>query len=198
MDIIEKAKQWMENYFQSETTGHDWEHIERVWKTSIYLQKHEGGDYQLISLIALFHDFMDEKLTTAPEEKEKELKQWLETHHLASEKIKEVMHGIKAVSFKKGKNPYQAVSIEEKIVQDADRLDAIGAIGIARAFTYGGSKGRPITSKSNPEESTVYHFYEKLFLIKDLMKTKSGKELAEKRHESMEHFIQELKAEISL
>lgn len=198
MEIVEEARMWMENYFQAETTGHDWEHIKRVLNTSLYLQKKEGGNIKYISLIALFHDYCDEKLTLDPAGKEQELETWLKIHHLSQGEISKIIHGIKTISFKKGKNPYKATTIEEKIVQDADRLDAIGAIGIARAFTYGGSQGRTIINKENPEISTVQHFYDKLFLIKDFMQTETGKDIATIRHERMNTFIHDLFEEINM
>jgi uncharacterized protein len=203
VEKIEQIRNIVKEKFLNQEGSHDWFHIERVCNLAIYLQEKEGGDRTIIELAALLHDISDHKYnggnwqagaTVA-------IKLMLEigvSHEIAEK----VAHVISQVSFKGAKVRDDVESIEAKIVQDADRLDAIGAIGIARAFSYGGSKNRPLyhpeiepTLHSSKEEyaksvsHTVNHFYEKLFLLKDLIKTKTGRDLAEKRHQLMQKFI---------
>jgi len=184
--------------------GHDWFHIERVWKTASYLREKEGaGDHLVIELAALLHDISDAKFNGGDDEKGSRLaRAFLEQHKLVPEKVEHIQTIIKHVSFKGGFPQDQIKSIEFQIVQDADRLDAIGAIGIARAFNYGGFKNRPI---HDPEKAlqeygdsgayhksdapTINHFYEKLLKLKDLMNTETGKQMADERHDYMLSFL---------
>jgi uncharacterized protein len=195
-DIIEEAKRWMKERFAGDRTGHDFEHIMRVYHAAKELAEQEGGNPLIIELAALFHDYPDEKLARDPSLAKKELRDWLTKASLDDATIQKIMRAIDSVSYKKGKNPILAETIEEKIVQDADRLDALGAIGIIRAFTYGGSKARPPLDYhlENPE-TTVAHFYDKLLLLKDKMHTKTAIKSAEKRHDYMLKFLLELEAE---
>jgi uncharacterized protein len=203
VDVIKEIRNIVKEKFLNQEGSHDWFHIERVYNLAIYLQEKEGGDRTIIELAALLHDISDHKYnggnwqagaTVA-------IELMLEVG-VSTEIAKKVAQVISQVSFKGAKVQDDVESIEAKIVQDADRLDAIGAIGIARAFSYGGSKNRPLyhpeiepTLHSSKEEyaksvsHTVNHFYEKLFLLKDLIKTKSGRDLAEKRHQLMQKFI---------
>lgn len=203
IEKIDQIRQIVRDKFSDQEGSHDWFHIERVCNLAIYIQEKEGGDRTVVELAALLHDISDHKYNggdwTAGASMAEELMRKI---GFTSEIIDKVAQIITHVSFK-GANVIDDVeSIEAKIVQDADRLDAIGAIGIARAFSYGGSKNRPLyhpevepvlhTSKEEYAKSvshTVNHFYEKLFLLKDLMKTNTGKELAEKRHNLMQKFI---------
>ncbi|CAC97119.1 HD domain-containing protein [Listeria innocua] len=197
-EIILSAKNWMHSHFENETTGHDWSHIKRVWKLSKEIQSKEGGDLFTIELAALFHDYSDIKLTTDEQEATKTLINWMETKEIPSELIKKIIRIIQSVSFKKGKNTFKALTIEEKIVQDADRLDAIGAIGIARTFTYGGAHNREIANQNNPKNTTLQHFYDKLLLIKDQLNTETAKTIAKEKQKIMQDFIQALEKELKV
>jgi uncharacterized protein len=200
---VENIKNLVKEKFLNQEGSHDWHHIERVYNISIYLQEKEGGDKVVIQLAALLHDISDHKFNggdwQAGSTIAKEIMLQEGISHEIAEKVAQV---ISQVSFKGALVNDEVETIEAKIVQDADRLDAIGAIGIARAFSYGGSKNRPLydpemepilhSSKEEYTKSvshTVNHFYEKLFLLKDLIKTESGKEIAEKRHLLMQQFI---------
>jgi uncharacterized protein len=184
--------------------GHDWYHIERVWNTARYIREKEGsGDLLIIELAALLHDISDAKFNGGDEEEGSRIaREFLEKLGLDQVKVEHIQSIIKHVSYKGGFAQDQISSMEFQIVQDADRLDAIGAIGIARAFNYGGFMNRPI---HNPEMSlreyndskayygsdtpTINHFYEKLLKLKDLMNTSSGKALAEERHAYMLRYL---------
>ncbi|WP_088810984.1 MULTISPECIES: HD domain-containing protein [unclassified Listeria] len=196
MNIIEAAKHWMQEKFESDRTGHDFEHIMRVFRTAKHLQKKEGGDTLIIELAALFHDYPDEKLTTDPALAKAELSDWMKKSGLDPDTIKKIMRAVESVSYKQGENPVLAETLEEKIVQDADRLDALGAIGIIRAFTYGGAKARQALDYhlENPN-TTLAHFFDKLLLLKDKMHTKTAIKAAEKRHSYMLKFLSELQDE---
>jgi uncharacterized protein len=184
--------------------GHDWYHIERVWKTARFIREKEGdGDQQTIQLAALLHDISDAKFNGGDEALGSRMaRTFLEQQELDTEKAEHIQSIIKHVSFKGGFPQDQIKSIEFQIVQDADRLDAIGAIGIARAFNYGGFKNRPIhdpdkalqvykDSKAyhKSDAPTINHFYEKLLKLKDLMNTETGKKMAEQRHLYMLEFL---------
>jgi uncharacterized protein len=203
VEKIEQIRNIVKEKFLNQEGSHDWFHIERVYNLAIYLQEKEGGDRTIIELAALLHDISDHKYNggnwQAGATVAIELMLEVGVSTEIAEKVAQV---ISQVSFKGAKVQDDVESIEAKIVQDADRLDAIGAIGIARAFSYGGSKNRPLyhpeiepTLHSSKEEyaksvsHTVNHFYEKLFLLKDLIKTKTGRDLAEKRHQLMQKFI---------
>ncbi|MPR74938.1 HD domain-containing protein, partial [Listeria monocytogenes] len=177
-EIIIAAQQWMQSHFEKEATGHDWEHIKRVWHLSKQIQAVEGGDKFTIELAALFHDYNDSKLTEDPLQATEIITTWLREKEIPKEVISKIIRIIQAVSFKNGKNPIHASTIEEKIVQDADRLDAIGAIGIARTFTYGGAHNREIANQNHPENTTLQHFYDKLLLIQEQLKTTTAQEIA--------------------
>lgn len=184
--------------------GHDWYHIERVWKTARYIREKEGeGDILTIELAALLHDISDAKFNGGDDEKGSRLAaEFLIAQGLEQKIVEHIQSIIKHVSYKGGFSQNQINSIEFQIVQDADRLDAIGAIGIARAFNYGGFKNRPIHKPEMPlqeyEDSKAYHksdaptinhFYEKLLKLKDLMNTPTGIEMATERHNYMLRFL---------
>ena len=183
--------------------GHDWFHIERVWKNAKLIASGEECDLEVVELAALLHDIADSKFHGGDEEiGPKKAREYLTTAGIGSRKVNQIVAIIENVSFKGGHNTRNHSSIELDIVQDADRLDAIGAIGIARTFNYGGFKNRAIydpsiapnlnMSKEEYKKSTaptINHFYEKLLLLKDLMNTESGKRIAEQRHQYMEGFL---------
>lgn len=190
--------------------GHDWYHTERVWKLakSIHMQEQQG-DLLVIELAALLHDIADSKFHDGPEE----LGGDLAFEYMISEGVDEKRAGhvkdiINYMSFKSRNKEIPISSIEFRIVQDADRIDAIGAIGIARAFNYGGFKNREIHDPEKPlqeygsieaykksDAPTINHFYEKLFLLKDMMNTETGKSMAEGRHAYMEEFVKRFLSE---
>ncbi|EKZ0826943.1 HD domain-containing protein [Listeria monocytogenes] len=197
-EIIIAAQQWMQSHFEKEVTGHDWEHIKRVWHLSKQIQAVEGGDKFTIELAALFHDYNDSKLTEDPLQATEIITTWLREKEIPKEVISKIIRIIQAVSFKNGKNPIYASTIEEKIVQDADRLDAIGAIGIARTFTYGGSHNREIANQNHPENTTLQHFYDKLLLIQEQLKTTTAQEIAVEKQKVMQDFIHALEEELKI
>ena len=184
--------------------GHDWQHIDRVWKMALHILDKEGkGDRLTIELAALLHDISDPKFNGGDHEKGVRMaREVLESLGLDRERREHVQTIIQHVSFKGG-FPQDAIqSIEFQIVQDADRLDAMGAVGIARAFNYGGFKNRPIHDPSMPlqeyadpsayhrsDAPTINHFYEKLLKLKDRMNTHTGKRIARERHDFMLLFL---------
>lgn len=204
MSIIAKAKEFIKTIFKEDCTGHDVYHTQRVLRTALAIQKEEGGDEFLVSLGSLLHDVDDYKLVKVSEKDPyHNARTFMESVKLDDATIKKVIDIVKDISFK-GKDTKAPSSLEGKIVQDADRIDALGAIGIARAFAYGAHKGSPLydpnvkpvldmdfeTYKKN-RGSTVNHFYEKLLLLKDLMNTKTGKRIAAKRDQYMQAFLEE-------
>ena len=206
--ILESVIEFVKEYFSDKESGHNWWHIERVWNKAKYIQKIENrGNLLIIELAALLHDIGDDKID--PETNgEKLARSFLNTLNLDAGVIDMVTEIMSKISFRDNLNGIHDRSIELDIVQDADRLDAIGAIGIARAFAYGGSKGneiynpeKPVRSYTSKEEyhksdsSTINHFYEKLLLLKEKMNTDTGKELARERHKYMEEFLERFYAE---
>jgi uncharacterized protein len=189
--------------------GHDWFHIERVYKTALNINSRENGDLLTVTLAALLHDIADSKFNNGDEEIGPRVAgTFLSGLNIPATVILHVQQIIKNLSYKSGLAGQSFQSKELDIVQDADRLDAIGAIGIARAFTYGGFKNRTMYDPaipSNPGQSkemyknstapTINHFYEKLLLLRDLMKTSAGKELAKQRHDFMLKYLDQFYAE---
>ena len=195
--------------FGSDATGHDWWHLYRVRNTAIELGKSEGANLIRIELAALLHDLDDHKFNDNSDgESTPKARKWLQEAEIPQPEIEEICHVIQQVSFKGAGVETGTDSIEAACVQDADRLDAIGALGIARTFAYGGSKEQPIydpelapvlhnsfDNYKKTRTSTINHFYEKLLLLKDRMQTDSGKKLAEKRHRFMVEFLNEFMEE---
>lgn len=205
-EIIQFTAQEIENQLENESSGHDWFHIQRVWMLSKTIASKEF-DYDLfvVEMGALLHDIADHKFHNGDEKiggiKAQEYLQQFNLEEKTQMKIVEIVNEI---SFKGANVETPMSSIEGKIVQDADRLDAIGAIGIARTFAYGGNKNRQIyhpnikpvchtsfEAYKNSTAPTINHFYEKLLLIKDRLNTNSAKELAKRRHAFMEEFLKE-------
>lgn len=199
-EAIKQTEDYIENLFANEGSGHDWWHIHRVRNLALKIAESETGNLFIIEMAALLHDLDDWKIIN--NEQESRTVSWLKKIK-ASEKVTvKIVEIIDQVSFKGAGVTTNATSIEAKIVQDADRLDAIGAIGIARTFAYGGNKGRPIyLPEIKPEmhvdfESykkgtapTINHFYEKLLLLKNRLNTPTAIVIAEKRHIFMERFL---------
>jgi len=189
--------------------GHDWFHIERVYKNALLIANSEVCDITVVKLAALLHDIADSKFHNGDETiGPKITREFLESQKVDQVTIQHVIHIIENISFKGGNFEKNFSSIELDIVQDADRLDAIGAIGIARTFNYGGFKNRPLYNPNiapklrmtkedykNSEAPTLNHFYEKLLLLKDKMNTKTGKQIAQERHKFMMTFLSQFYAE---
>jgi uncharacterized protein len=189
--------------------GHDWFHIERVYKNALLIAATEVCDIEIVQLGALLHDIADSKFHDGDETiGPKTARIFLESENVASARIDHVIKIIENISFKGGNVERKFSSIELDIVQDADRLDAMGAIGIARTFNYGGFKNRALyhpeitpnlsmtkEEYKKSEAPTINHFYEKLLLLKDKMNTKTGKQIAQERHRYMEGFLEQFYAE---
>ncbi|WP_312822237.1 HD domain-containing protein [Epilithonimonas sp.] len=205
MELINKTIELVKQKLEGTESGHDWFHIERVWKLSLKIQEKEGGDKLIIELSALLHDIADPKFHKGDETlASKIVNNFLTEQNVDSETIQKVIFIIENMSFKNRNDAPENLPLELKIVQDADRLDAIGAIGIARTFNFGGYKNnlmyhpdiKPKLNQTKEEYkksdgTTINHFYEKLLLLKDLLNTKTAKEIAEHRHQFMLQFLDE-------
>lgn len=203
--IIERTIEFAKEKLQGAEAGHDWFHIERVWKLSKKIQEKEGGNLIVIELAALLHDIADPKFHDGDETLAlKVSKDFLESENVDKNLIEQVLFIIQNLSFKNRGEAPKNPPIEMQIVQDADRLDAIGAIGIARTFNFGGFKNNLMydpakrsqigMSKEEYQKSngtTINHFYEKLLLLKDLMNTKTAKKIASERHDFMLSFLEQ-------
>ena len=208
-DIISKTITFVKQQLANAEGGHDWFHIERVYKNALLIAREEKCDLQIVQLAALLHDIADSKFHNGDETIGPETaRNFLESKNIAPETISHIINIIENISFKGGNFDKNFHSVELDIVQDADRLDAIGAIGIARAFNYGGFKNRalydpkiaPNTNMSIEEYKrsqapTINHFYEKLLLLKDKMNTQTGKQIAQQRHQFMQNFLSQFYAE---
>jgi uncharacterized protein len=209
MEIIEHTIRFVKEQLKNAEGGHDWFHIERVYKNALLIAEGEDCDVTVVKLGALLHDIADSKFHNGDESVgPKTARTFLEAQNVTEETILHVIAIIENISFKGGNFEQQFRSKELEIVQDADRLDALGAIGIARTFNYGGFKNRtlynpeiaPKLSQSKEEYKksdapTINHFYEKLLLLKDKMNTDTGKKIAKKRHDFMVHFLAQFYAE---
>lgn len=184
--ILKSTENFIKNQFTGEGTGHDFFHIERVVKVARKIASEENADLFLVELAAWLHDVGDYKLNDGIDKSEELISKFLNELNLPQEIISKTIKIVSQVSFSKGKT---AETLEAQIVQDADRLDAIGAIGLARVFAYGGSKHREIWNPENPDETSIQHFYDKLLKLKDLMNTHSARKIAEERHLFMEEFL---------
>lgn len=207
--IIDQTINFVKITLANAETGHDWFHIERVYKTAQTINAVEKGDELIVALAALLHDIADSKFNNGDEEiGPKKAGDFLKTIGVQEPIIYQVQEIIRNLSYKASLGIITFKSKELDIVQDADRLDAIGAIGIARAFTYGGYKNRvlydpaiPANLNMSKEEyknttaPTLNHFYEKLLLLKDLMKTEAGKKMAAQRHQFMLDYLEQFYAE---
>ena len=202
-DLIDRTAAHIQTVLSGDGTGHDWWHVYRVWKMAQRIGHAEQADPLIVELAALLHDIADWKLhdgnlSVGPAR----AKEWMDSLGLEPSIVDHVCQIIAGISFKGAAVEQPPLSLEGKVVQDADRLDAMGAIGIARAFAYGGAKGRSIYDPSvQPTEHrtaeaylksgghTINHFYEKLLLLKDRMNTATGRVLAEDRHRFMEDYL---------
>ena len=208
-EIINKTILFVKSKLENAEGGHDWFHIERVYKNALLIADGEVCDANVVKLGALLHDIADSKFHNGDETLgPKMAREFLASNDVDEATIQHVINIIENVSFKGGNTEKLFSSIELDIVQDADRLDAIGAIGIARAFNYGGFKNRPLHNPNiapklhmskeeykNSQAPTLNHFYEKLLLLKDKMNTETGKQIAKERHRYMEGFLSQFYAE---
>ncbi|WP_396212066.1 HD domain-containing protein [Flavobacterium sp.] len=209
MSVIDNTILFVKNKLQNAEAGHDWFHIERVYRNSLLIANEEECDLEVVKLAALLHDIADSKFNDGDESiGPKTARTFLEQQNISQKTINHVVAIIENISFKGGNFEKKFTSKELEIVQDADRLDAIGAIGIARTFNYGGFKNRQLYNPEiapqlkmtkeeykNSEAPTINHFYEKLLLLKDKMNTKTGKKIAQERHRFMELFLSQFYAE---
>ena len=208
-DLISKTILFVKEKLENAEGGHDWFHIERVFKNAVLISKNEVCDATVVKLGALLHDVADSKFHDGDETVGPRIaREFLESENVDEEIIAHVVNIIENISYKGGNFEKKFSSIELDVVQDADRLDAIGAIGIARTFNYGGFKNRALydpniapNSSMTKEEykkndsPTLNHFYEKLLLLKDKMNTQTGKQIAQERHRYMEGFLAQFYAE---
>lgn len=208
-NLIETTIQFVKATLAQAEGGHDWFHIERVYKNAVLIAASENCDLVIVQLGALLHDIADSKFHDGDETiGPRTARTFLESEKVAPATIDHVIAIIENISFKGGRVERQFSSIELDIIQDADRLDAIGAIGIARTFNYGGFKNRALYNPEiapnltmtkdeykNNEAPTINHFYEKLLLLKDKMNTTTGKQIAQDRHRYMEDFLEQFYAE---
>ena len=203
--IIQKTVEYVKESLAFAEGGHDWWHVYRVWVLAKRIAKTEPGNLFIIELGALLHDIADSKFHNGDEQiGPRRAREFLSSLGVETEVITHVENIISNISFKGGKHTQDFRSKELDIIQDADRLDALGAIGVARTFNYGGHKGRPLYDpgiKPNlqmttqeykaSQAPTLNHFYEKLLLLKDKMNTKTGQAMALKRHQFLELFLAE-------
>lgn len=201
-EIVFSTEMFVRQKLENDGSGHDWWHIYRVRNLALKIAETEGGDSFTVEMAALLHDIDDWKITGNSEQNQ--VKNWLNKLGTDEETSGNILEIIEQVSFKGAGVETIPSTPEAKIVQDADRLDAIGAIGIARTFAYGGSKGRLIYNPDIKPENhvdfeaykknngpTINHFYEKLLLLKDRLNTVTARRIAEKRHQFMESFLEE-------
>jgi uncharacterized protein len=200
-EIIHQAEQFVRNELSHDSSGHDWWHIERVRRTAVSIALQEDADPFVCELAALLHDIADEKIAGSEEAGLRKVREWLAIQQVDSADSEHILEIIATMSFKGGKGiPMR--TLEGEVVQDADRLDALGAVGIGRTFAYSGAKGQLMYDPSIParvsmtqeqyrnEKSTaINHFPEKLFKLKERMNTDYARQLAEERHRFMEEFV---------
>lgn len=202
-DLTGKIEEFVQSQCSDIATGHDWYHIDRVRKNALYLHSKEGGDRMVIELAALLHDVSDYKFNGGDEDKGGEVSfQAIVECGGSGELAQKIKDIVNSVSYKGANVDDTTTSLEAKVVQDADRLDAIGAIGIARTFAYGGHAGNPIHDPEIPhrlhssfeaykasKSTTINHFYEKLLLLSDKMHTKTAQKIAVERTVYMQDFL---------
>lgn len=206
--MVNRALLYAKDLLQSDSSGHDYQHILRVFRLANRIAETEpGADVEMAGLIAALHDVDDRKIFPESHENLDNARKFLLENQVSEQKTQLILNGIRQISFK-GTDSVAPDTLEAKIVQDADRLDAMGAIGIARAFAYGGSRGRAMYDPEQPPQlnmdgetyartqgHTINHFYEKLLLLKDMMNTETGKAMALQRHGYMEQFLEEFYGE---
>lgn len=193
-EIITQTAHFVKETLASAEGGHDWWHIHRVRQSAKYIAQEEGANIFVVELGALLHDIADAKFHNGDEEiGPRKARTFLQSLQVDADSINHVEQIVRHISFRKGSQP-TVCSLEFKIVQDADRLDALGAIGIARAFNYGGFMHRPLhvpDDVKHDEQTTLQHFYDKLLLLKERMHTATAQKIAAERHAYMEQFIEQ-------
>lgn len=202
--IIQQTAEYIETEFALKESGHDWFHVDRVYRMALHIGEMEGSDLFITAMAALLHDLDDWKLTESDGFHLPRAEKWLSKCGVSNESATRILKVIEEVSFKGAGVDTPVGSVEAAVVQDADRLDAIGAIGIARTFAYGGHKNRLIYDPAvapvmhvdfqaykNSTAPTVNHFFEKLLLLKDRMNTQTAKSIAEQRHGFMERYLEQ-------
>ena len=201
--LVQNAAKFIKEIFQNDFSGHDFFHSMRVYRTAINIAEAEHADMEVVALAALLHDVDDRKLSPMTAEKKENAARFMCSQNVSESEIRQVCQIIDEVSFK-GTDSVRPSTPEGKCVQDADRLDALGAIGIARTFAYGGSHNRAIYDPELPPQTamnqaqyysskstSLNHFYEKLFLLEGMMNTETGKAIARKRTQYMQQFVDE-------
>ena len=201
--LVQNATKFIKEVFQNDFSGHDFFHSMRVYRTAMKIAQAEHADLEVVALAALLHDVDDRKLSPMTAEKKENAARFMRSQNVPESEIRQVCQIIDEVSFK-GTDSVRPSTPEGKCVQDADRLDALGAIGIARTFAYGGSHNRAIYDPELPprvamnhaqyysrNSTSLNHFYEKLFLLEDMMNTETGKAIARKRTQYMQEFVDE-------
>ncbi|MFK7695107.1 HD domain-containing protein [Paenibacillus sp. HJGM_3] len=203
-EVLQAAEGFARGVHAADRSGHDWPHIERVAELAERLAEAEGADRFICRLAALLHDVSDPKLNASKEAGERLLQDWLHGQPISAEARDHVLDIIATMSYNGGHNPPMR-TLEGQVVQDADRVDALGAVGIARTFVYAGAKGHSMHDpalcsreamsveeyRSERNQTAVNHFYEKLLRLKDRMNTATGRQLAEERHAFMERFLEQ-------
>ena len=203
MELIENALNYVQSFFENEFSGHDYFHTLRVFKTATRIATAEQADLQIVQLAALLHDVDDRKLSPGTHASKANARRFLEENQVDQAKIQQIITIIGEISYA-GKDSVTPSTLEGQCAQDADRLDAIGAIGIGRAFAFGGNRNRLMHDPAVPpklnmtkedyyhhEATTINHFYEKLFLLTDLMNTPTAKQIAAARNAFMKDFVTE-------
>ncbi len=207
--IIKQTEDFIKKEFSGDRSGHDWWHIWRVWQLAKRIGKAEHADMFVVEMAALLHDLGDYKLEPDRVDRlEEKAGAWLNRMRVAPGDRERILHIVARMSFSKNVIQAQKISLEGKVVQDADRLDAIGAMGVVRCFTYAGAHGIPpyipgakprkissVEQFRQHEAAAIHHFHEKLLLIKDRLNTKTAKQLARNRHAYMEKFLEEFFSE---
>lgn len=207
-DILQATEAFVRETLAGEASGHDWWHIVRVRNMARTLATEEGADVFLCELAALLHDVADEKIAGSEAAGLAQVKDWLERQSVSADDTAYILDILRTMSFKSYLAGQQTTSLEGQIVQDADRLDALGAIGIARTMAYSGNKGRlihdpekaareelTVANYRSGEDTAILHFYEKLLKLKDLMNTETARKMAQERHDFMEQYLAQFYAE---
>lgn len=206
--VIKKTEDFVKSKLAADTTGHDWWHIERVRTLALSIATAEKANRFICEMAALLHDVIDDKLVDDEGAATAEVVDWLAEQQVNATNSAEILAIIRDISFKGGSNQDKILSLEGQVVQDADRIDAIGAIGIARTMIYTGAKGRPmhlpdrqpreqltLEQYRNGEDTAIMHFYEKLLRLKGLMNTASAQVIAAQRHAFLEEYLTQFFAE---
>jgi uncharacterized protein len=204
MDLVRDTERYVERELSSDSSGHDWWHVARVRDLAVRIGREEDADLWIVELAALLHDVADYKFSGSEEAGPRADRTWLDSNRAEPQVVEAVVHIIANMSYMGPGVPDAPLSLEGRCVRDADRLDAMGAIGIARAFAFGGHQGRALHEPGKRPElhddaeaykrsqgTTINHFYEKLLLLRDRMTTDAGRRLARRRHEFMEAYLSE-------